>query len=362
MRFLGSVGLLVLAIAISSLAWAEAAGGKLDVWVREGYAPADIVKDFERKYNVKVNLNISEDDGPLFDKLVAGAGGVDVMILAHNQLVKFYLRDVLEAIDLNKLSNYRNLYEGFQRVEWAFWDGYEPGKGKQYAVPFVFGTSCLAINTRYISPKGGPISWGVLWDKKFKGKTSARNGPEVIMITVDYLDINRRDFLFNSLPARDGRYKNVRDKVRELKGNVLKFWSGGQEIVELLVGGEVVAAHIWDGGARRAHRDNPEVVMVIPKEGASAWSDAYAIAKNSSNKEAAYLWINYILDPKVGAKIAEAEGFNLTNEAAEKFISPDILENLRYSPSDIRNFKWVENLPDDLHRARLVLWGEIMKD
>jgi len=41
-------------------------------------------------------------------------------------------------------------------------------------------------------------------------------------------------------------------------------------------------------------------------------------AKKLKNVEEAYLWINYVLDPKVASDIAKEGGFSVTNQSAEQ--------------------------------------------
>ena len=43
---------------------------------------------------------------------------------------------------------------------------------------------------------------------------------------------------------------------------------------------------------------------MMPKNGVPIWFDMLAIPKNAPNLKAAHAWINYLMDPKVIAKIS----------------------------------------------------------
>ena len=44
----------------------------------------------------------------------------------------------------------------------------------------------------------------------------------------------------------------------------------------------------------------------VPSEGATGWSDTWMVATKSQHKNCAYLWMNYIISPKVNAQVAVA--------------------------------------------------------
>ncbi len=49
---------------------------------------------------------------------------------------------------------------------------------------------------------------------------------------------------------------------------------------------------------------NPKVHYVIPSEGGTMWIDGFAIPKSAANADAAYRFIDYLLQPAVAAKAA----------------------------------------------------------
>jgi len=75
---------------------------------------------------------------------------------------------------------------------------------------------------------------------------------------------------------------------------------------------------------------------VIPTSGAFSWVDSMAIPKDAPHPGNAHKFMNYILEPKVGAQLTNAISYGSPNKAAEPFISKDILDNpLIYPPADV---------------------------
>lgn len=88
-----------------------------------------------------------------------------------------------------------------------------------------------------------------------------------------------------------------------------------------------------------------DVGYTVPREGALAWLDCWAITRGARNIALALAWINFMLEPEPGDALLIRQG--LANTTAE---SP----NLR--PQD--RLKWLEPVEDAARRARL--WERIL--
>lgn len=73
--------------------------------------------------------------------------------------------------------------------------------------------------------------------------------------------------------------------------------------------GDARMSMCWTGDGSQLHRDMPELVYVLGREGGEIWSDFYAIPKSAPHREAAYALINYLLDPQVNARKVMAHGY-----------------------------------------------------
>jgi spermidine/putrescine transport system substrate-binding protein len=82
--------------------------------------------------------------------------------------------------------------------------------------------------------------------------------------------------------------------------------------------------------------DNKNLEYVIPKSGAYSWVDNMAIPKGAPHALNAHMFMNYILEPKVGAALTNYISYGSPNKAAEPLIDKSITGNpLIYPPADL---------------------------
>ena len=67
--------------------------------------------------------------------------------------------------------------------------------------------------------------------------------------------------------------------------------------------------------------------FIVPGEGSEIWLDSMCIPAKAPNPDAAHKWINWILDPKVGAELSNYNHFATPNEAAMPHIAKEDLDN-----------------------------------
>jgi spermidine/putrescine transport system substrate-binding protein len=71
----------------------------------------------------------------------------------------------------------------------------------------------------------------------------------------------------------------------------------------------------------------------VPDEGTMVWTDNVCIPTGAPNPENAHTFINYILDAKVNAEIANFIHYGTANIAAKKYIVKEDLANPAIYPS-----------------------------
>ena len=103
--------------------------------------------------------------------------------------------------------------------------------------------------------------------------------------------------------------------------------------------GSVVLAQGYNGQLAKLVAEEPDkFVYVVPKEGATVWIDNVAIPAKAANPDAAHAFINYLLEPEIGARIVNAASYASANKAAREKIKPEILNNPTiYPPDDVLN-------------------------
>ena len=133
------------------------------------------------------------------------------------------------------------------------------------------------------------------------------------------------------------QWGNAIDRLQEVveAGQVRAFT--GNEYIQDLTAGNIVACEAWSGDVIQAQFDNPDIKFVAPEEGLSLWSDNMIVPNLATHTDNAEEWINYYYEPEVAAKLAAwvnyicpVEG---AKEAMEK-IDPSLVDNKLIFPEE----------------------------
>ena len=83
----------------------------------------------------------------------------------------------------------------------------------------------------------------------------------------------------------------------------------------------------WTGDGKQLNTDMPEIAFVLGTEGGEIWSDYYAIPKGAPHLEAAYAFINHMLDPEVNAREVLAHGYPVADARTNALLPEEILND-----------------------------------
>jgi spermidine/putrescine transport system substrate-binding protein len=78
----------------------------------------------------------------------------------------------------------------------------------------------------------------------------------------------------------------------------------GNEFIDALADGEIVASMAWSGDVLQAQPRNPYLKFVIPEEGLMIWSDCLIVPAASTQPDAVARLVEYFYHPNVAAKVA----------------------------------------------------------
>jgi spermidine/putrescine transport system substrate-binding protein len=102
----------------------------------------------------------------------------------------------------------------------------------------------------------------------------------------------------------------------------------------------------------------------IPREGTNIFVDALCIPVGSRQKEAAEMYINFMLEPEIGAANAEYIGYATPNAAALEVLDEEITGNeVAYPPSELlTNTEYFVPLPQETSKLMDQLWTELLSN
>jgi putative spermidine/putrescine transport system substrate-binding protein len=336
-RTLAALALAALALA-ALLPLAAQAAETLRVLSWPGYADPDIVKVFERRHRVTVQVTVVGSDETLWERVNAN-GGTDFDVFAINTAeLKRYVDEGL-AVPLD-LANIPNVARQLPRFRDRFAIPNLMRDGAVYAVPYTFSEMGLIYDRRQIAEP--PSSIAALWDPKYKGRVLAFDtGGHNFSIAA--LALGRTD------PFRldETAYREVTAHLIALRRNVLTFYSLPEEAVELFRDHKVALmfANYGTQQVQQLRKAGADIGYVIPKEGALAWLDCWTITRGARNKALAEAWINYMLERPVSRALTERQGLANTVEPSEMDDRSD-------------RIIWLEPVEDAQRRSRV--WSHIV--
>jgi len=326
---------------------------QLSVYVWEGYLPEKAADLFEQETGIKLNIVFISDYNKTLTFL-KGGGQADIVMPTHSQAIRYYEDDLVQPLDLQIIKNYENVFKLLREQEWTKWDGQEVGSGEVYAVPYVFGTSGIVINTSKYTKNLDNIGWEVFFDNDLKGRVTAKNGIASLWMILDVCGIDRENLLTDT----DGTLEQIRDKTITLKNNVLKFYETNVEVMDLMKNEEVWVAHIEDANGRILSQFDSKFVYLLPDTGL-AWIDTFMIPKVAANTAGANLFIDFMLRPDIAAMLTDQSGFKTTVEDAlnnTKGIDKDLYS---FTEDQLEKFLWTPNMSEEVRYTTSEFWEEL---
>ncbi len=322
----------------------------LNVFNWEDYLGKTTIKDFERFYGVKVNLEVYKNEEEMLSAVQSDPAKYDIVFISGSLVKEMKALRLLAPVNLGNISGFANIDPMFRNPL------YDPGN--RYSIPYLWGTTGIAVNRKYV--KGMVDSWSILWDRKYRGKVAMLKDMDEVVATALKLkgySINTND------PAQ-------LEEARQLLLKQRPVVSGYRDCIQNrddLISGKVWIAHEFSGEASYAADKNKNIKYVIPKEGAPIWVDNMCIPRDARNKQTAELFINYILDPKVSAKIADHLWYANCNKAAAKYTLKEVLEDPAVYPpaGTLRRCEFFRDTGTDLeigrgNALRNRIWSELM--
>jgi putative spermidine/putrescine transport system substrate-binding protein len=132
-----------------------------------------------------------------------------------------------------------------------------------------------------------------------------------------------------------------------LRRNVLTFYTQPEESVDLFRSRQasLMLANYGSQQLQLLRAAGADVGYVIPKEGALAWLDCWAVTRGVRNKALAEAWINYLLEPEPGKILETRHGLANTTSPSPYYVAGD-------------NLIWLE--PVENAERRNQLWKRIV--
>ncbi len=285
------------------------------------YVDQQLINDFQKQSGLKTIPELYDSNEKMLAALQAGKGAnFSILYPSEYFLPKLINAGLLAMLDHSRLENLDRLMPQFRH---SIIDD-----ENHYGIPFAWGTTGLIYNSEKIPE--GISDWDYLWSNKEKltrKMTLLDDSREVIGLALKSLGYSLNE-------ENPDRIKKAYEKLVKLKPHLSRFATDGWQT--LLATGDIWIGMGYSSDAGTLLKENPHLRYVVPKPGSSRWSDWMVIPKAAPNPDAAYQWMNYLLQEDIAANLALRLAVTTPNIAAVKRLPLEIQSNVvSYPPSDI---------------------------
>ena len=296
----------------------------------EDYEVTDLVAKFEEEYGVKIIQTFYEDNETMLAQIEAGGAPYDLIVPSDYMVSTMADPEVALLAKLNKaaIPNLVNLDPLFTGMPFDPTD--------DFSVPYQAGTSGLGYAYEFVDDSEG-ISWGLIFDPEmsapYAGLISMLNDErETLGAALKYLG-----YSVNTIDQ--GQLDEAAALLKDANERIAAYDSAAFD--DLLVVGETVIGHGWNGGFLGSFDEistddydaYEDFGYAVPDEGGIVWVDLMAVPITAEHPCTAHTFINFILDAENGGDLTNYTYYMSPNLAAYEYIDPEILEDETVFPT-----------------------------
>lgn len=305
------------------------------------YIPTEIYEKFEKETGIKVVEDIYSSNEEMFAKLKAGGNGYDIIMPSADYTEIMMKEGMLEKLDKSKLDGLKNL-DPMPLEKLQYFD-----PNNDYEVPYVMGATIIAVNTKYV--KDFPRDYSIFEMSEYQGKmTLLDDMREVMTSALDMLG-------YPQTTNDENAISQAAELIKSWKKNIAKFDAES-------FGKGFATENFWvvQGYPDNIFRELDEnerknVELIIPEKGGTAYIDSFVILKNAKNKENAYKFINFILQPENYAVVADVLETPSINIPARELMQVKPL----FEIEDLKNTQVLRDIHETLDLQNKY-WQEIL--
>ena len=268
------------------------------------YMGEDVIPNFEKTYNAKVNYDMFDSNENMYTRLLGGSS-YDLLVPSDYMIERLLKEDLLQPLDKEALTNLGNLDPEAVEMQKV----YDPDLA--YSVPYFRGSVGFVYNKNNISEaeleeKG----WNILLDEKLDNKV--------------FMYDSQRDAFMVAFKALG--YSMNTDNEEEIEAAYEWLRKVHQTVHPAYVTDEVIDAMaypnpneakdiavVYSGDAAYILSVNEDMGYFEPKQGTNIWSDGMVIPKNAGCPALANEFINFVLEYDSSYDNSITVGYTSTN-------------------------------------------------
>lgn len=315
---------------------------ELNIYTWSEFIPEEVISEFEKKENIKVNVSYYETNDMMLSKLLSGTGDYDIVSPSTDFISVMKKLNLLSKLDKSKLNG---IFENI-RIDEAITDKYD--KNLEYSIPYQIFATGISVNKKYVDENDEDISAqsaNIFLNKKYyKKMTMLDDARETLGLALSHLG-------YSTSTTNDDELERAKKLLQEWKSNLVKL--DNVNYGKGLIAGEFHIVHGYqDIFYELEESEYKDYIFYLPK-GALMYIDSMAVLENAKNKENAYKFLNYLYSKENYVK------------TVLKFKTPSVLKGLENIKTIltleevIKNSKLPEPLDELAKEKQDRIWNEI---
>ncbi len=340
------------------------ASERLNILTWADYIQPEIFKQFEERTGIKTHVDYIDNNYTLESKLLATSHDYDITVPT---LAPFFMRQVqfglFQPLDSTRLKNYTNIDPKVIKFE------EEANKSNEYAIPFMLDSVGLGYDFNKllgIMPNAPLNSLEIIFNpeilKHFQGCgiEMLDSAEDIIAMAQIYLGLNPNEQSEENLKKAAMLLKKIRPFISNINSHLyFNNLASGDNCLVIGFSGDIVQAKQMS----QKSGQNLDIRYTLPKEGSILTLDLMAIPKNAPNKDNAYKFLDFILEPAINAAIANHIGYTSPNIKSYPFIKKEFIGNPNIYPlASYNKFHTMQIPSSNYNRKRNLIWMKFLSD
>ncbi len=313
-------------------------------WQGYGTDEAWALKQFTDQTGITVRHDYFDSESGMVTKLRTNPGAYDVVLIDTARTRTIAQDGLIDAIDLGKLSNAKDLLPMLRDHPNLVEDG------KHFGASWLWGMNSLVVRKGVVK---NADSYDVLSDPAYKNRAALFD---------DAVSAVGMGALMTGQDINDPKdMASITAKLKAMKPDVKLIWSSESQWNKAFAANEFDVAIYWSGATARAQsRYKLPVEFVMPKEGAVGWLDGLSIPTAAKNKAGGLAFINYMISAPFYDRWASLAGAAASANAAAMAALPDdsAIKQI-HKPEYLKQLQFMSTLPDDRRQAFVDLWSDV---
>jgi putative spermidine/putrescine transport system substrate-binding protein len=182
-------------------------------------------------------------------------------------------------VNTDLVPNYKTISSFLKNGDW------NSVNGQMYGIPHGWGANLLMWDPSHVS--GNLDSWSAVFDNasQYKGKVTAYDSPIYIADAALYLMKTKPDLgIKDPYSLTSDQLNAAIDLLKQQNANIGEYWSDYTKEVQAFNQGTSVVGTTWQVIANTIDSEGKTTVKtVLPKEGATGWSDTWMISSHAAH-------------------------------------------------------------------------------